>query len=64
MVKNQNFSSRTKHIALKYHHFRSYVERKLIDIVHVQSRDQISDILTKPLEETAFKYLRRKLCGW
>ena len=57
MAKNMKFSLRTKHIALKYHHFRSHVERKLIDIVHFQSRDQIADILTKPLEEMAFKYL-------
>ena len=64
MAKNQKFSPRTKHISLKYHQFRIHIERVLVDIVHVRTRNQIADILTKPLEEDAFKYLRKLLCGW
>ena len=64
MAKNQKFSPRTKHIALKYHHFRSHINKGLIEICHVISKEQIPDILTKPLEGGLFRYLRAKLCGW
>jgi hypothetical protein len=45
---------RTKHINVKYHHFRSYVERKLISIKKVTSEHQLADILTKPLAQELF----------
>ena len=64
MAKNQKFSPRTKHIALKHHHFRSDINNGQIEIVHVQSRKQIADIQTKPHEKSLFRYLRAKLCGW
>ena len=32
MANSEKFTPRTKHIALKYHHFKSHVQKKLIDI--------------------------------
>ena len=64
MAKNQKFSPRTKHIALKYHHFRSHIGRGLIDIFHVKTRNQIADIMKKQFEEDALKYLRKSSWGW
>ncbi|KAL7460030.1 hypothetical protein ACHAXS_000498 [Conticribra weissflogii] len=58
------FTPRTKHIALKYHHFRRYVDDKTIQIHPIDTREQIADIFTKPLDEKQFVYLRKKLCGW
>ncbi len=55
---------RTKHIALKYHHFRQFVHNKTIVINPIDTREQIADIFTKPIDEKQFQYLRKKLCGW
>ena len=58
------FTPRTKHIALKYHHFRSYVKSKAIQIFPIDTKEQTADIFTKPLDEQPFLYLRKKLNGW
>ncbi len=42
---------RTKHLNLKYHHFREEVKKGTISIHHVSTMDQMADIFTKPLEE-------------
>lgn len=64
MATKQKFSPRTKHIALKYHHFRSYVNRKEIEIHYINTADQIADALTKPLDRNLFFGLRKLLMGW
>ena len=63
MAKNRKFSPRTKHIAIKYHHFRRCLN-KTVFINSVDTIEQIADALTKPLEQKQFQYLRKKLCGW
>ena len=60
----QKFSPRTKHIALKYHHFRSFAKDKTLGKLSIDTTEQIADIFTKPLDEAAFIYLRKKLNGW
>ena len=61
MPKNE---TRTKHIALKYHHFRSKVKEGLITVKRVDTKMQHGDILTKALEEPQFKHLRKLIMGW
>ena len=58
------FSPRTKHIALKYHHFRSFVKAKTIQIFPIDTKEQTADIFTKPVDDKTFFHLRRKLLGW
>ena len=55
---------RTKHIGLKYHHFRSHVENGSIKIQWIDSKNQLADIFTKPLAGSLFEYLRFHLLGW
>ena len=64
MTKSDKFTPRTKHIALKYHHFRSFVKRDIIRILPISTKEQLADMLTKPLEIPIFEYLRKRLCGW
>jgi len=64
IAKAPRMTSRTKHIALKYYHFRSKVISGEISIFPIHTKDQITDILTKPLPTVQFETLRRKLCGW
>ena len=55
---------RTKHIAIKYHHFRTCVQNGDIKIVKVDATEQEADFLTKPLVQQLFCYLRQKVMGW
>ena len=64
VAKSPKFTLRTKHIAIKYHHFRQYVTDGTIDIRSIDTKDQIADMLTKPLCEKDFCFLRRLLMGW
>ena len=64
MATNTKFTPRTKHIGLKYHHFRSWVDKKLIDIIHVDTKEQFADMLTKPLDLQSFEKFRYQISGW
>jgi hypothetical protein len=55
---------RTKHINVVYHHFRDFVRKGLIEICPIKTTEQIGDILTKPLSQNSFLYLRKKLLHW
>ena len=54
----------TKHIALKYHHFRSFVQDKTVSIQYVETSLQISDIFTNALNDSQLTNLRIMLMGW
>ena len=64
LAKDPKYRPRTKHIALKYHHFRSYVKRGEIEILPIDTKDQLADQFTKALDEQTFVFLRSKLMGW
>ena len=65
MANSNCFSPRTKHITLKYYHFRRFVEEKIVSIEHIQTHEQTADILANPIDgSTLFGYLRCKLCLW
>ena len=64
LATQQKFSPRTKHIAVKYHHFREKVNDGTITVNAIDTKEQSADIFTKPLDESLFKYLRRKVSGW
>jgi histone deacetylase 1/2 len=53
---------RTKYINCKYHHFRSHVG-KTITIHKIDTKDQIADGLTKPLEAVSFFKFRSAVMG-
>lgn len=59
---SHKFTPRTQHIALKYHHFREWVESKKIAIQYVHTDDQQADILTKPVKTEFFFPFGR--CSW
>ena len=64
VAESKKYTPRTKHIALKYHHFRRYVHDKTIRIKSIDTKEQTADIFTKPLDFPSFSYLRKKLIGW
>jgi len=54
---------RTKYINIKYWHFREHLEQGKITIHPVSTKDQIADILTKPLAEKDFEELKVLVMG-
>eukprot|EP00253_Pinus_taeda_P015719 PITA_15719 len=59
--KNPVMHSKTKHIPIKYHFLREQVLEQKVKLEYVPSKEQVVDILTKPLPREAFEYLRHKL---
>jgi hypothetical protein len=64
MANAEKFTLRTKHIALKYHHFKSFVCDGRISIEYIRTEHQKADLLTKPPADELFFLLRFMLCGW
>ena len=54
----------TKLIAIKYHHFCSFVANSEVKIKHVDNKKKIADIFTNPLDSELFRYLSCNLNGW
>ena len=64
LAKAPRYRPRTKHIAIKYHHFREHVQNGSISIHAIDTKEQIADQFTKGLQPAVFEYLREKLLGW
>jgi hypothetical protein len=50
-----------KHIEIRHHFLRDHVLKEDIDIIHVNTEDQLADIFMKPLDEKRFCKLRCEL---
>ena len=62
----RRFTPRSKHYAIKYHWFREHVadKSKKIQLVKIDTKNQLGDIFTKGLTQVPFEHLRRLLMGW
>jgi hypothetical protein len=61
MAENPVEHSHTKHIDIRYHFLRDHQQRGDIEIAYVNTKDQLADIFTKPLDEKTFSELRNEL---
>jgi hypothetical protein len=64
LTKVPRMRPRTKHINVKYHHFRQYVYDKSISVVQVTTDEQRADMLTKHVPESLFLRFRKDISGW
>jgi hypothetical protein len=61
MADNPVEHSRTKHIAIRYHFLRDHQQKGDIEIAYINTKEQLADIFTKPLDEQTFNKLRHEL---
>jgi hypothetical protein len=64
MARLPKMRPRTKHICTRMHHFRENVRKGHIEIVKVQSRQQLGDIATKPHPRSLFEEQRERIMQW
>ena len=64
MAQIHKYRPRTKHLNVKLHHFRKYVNDGLIRLRKIGTDDQQADYLTKPLTHDVFVRLRKMVMGW
>ncbi len=58
LANNSVYHARTKHIEVDYHFIRKKVLAKEIDLIHVNTKDQVADIFTKALGTNKLKKFR------
>ena len=64
MATTPKFRPRTKHLNVRYHFFRSYVESGKLRIFPIASDDNASDLMTKPTIKDLFLKFRFQLLGF
>ena len=61
IAKFGNFTKNSKHIEVHYHFVHECVEEGMIDIIKIESENNIADILTKSLGRINFEKFRTML---
>jgi Reverse transcriptase (RNA-dependent DNA polymerase) len=61
LAANPMFHARTKHVEIDYHFVRERVASKELRVQFLCSKDQLADIMTKPLPTPRFQFLATKL---
>ena len=55
LAKNPVNHERSKHIDVRFHFIREQVKEGSVELVHVASKEQATDIFTKPLPTVLFE---------
>jgi len=64
LATTDQFRPRTKHLAIKWHHFKDQVRNGNVTVTKVASALNWADIFTKSTDKTTFQTLRRLMMGW
>ena len=63
LANNPVHHDKTKHINIKHHFIRETVAAKQILVLRVVTKDNVSDLLTKPVTNTVYDYLIERFLG-
>jgi len=58
IARNPAFHSRTKHIGVQYHFVRKVVEDENVDMQKIYTKDNLADVMTKPINTNKFEWYR------
>ena len=61
LTKNPIMHLRVNHIDIKHHFIRDHVLKGDINVQFIDTKQQLADIFTKPLEKKSFELIRDKL---
>ena len=64
LATRDEYRPRTKHLAIKWHHFRGQVRTGAVKVTKVDTKLSWADIITKPLDQRTFETLRLMLMRW
>lgn len=59
LAKNLVAHGRSKHIETRFHYLRDQVNKGKIELVYCKTKEQVVDLLTKPLKIDRFELLRK-----
>jgi hypothetical protein len=61
LSENPVFHDRSKHIQIRYHFIRDWVQRGAVQLQYISTDEQVADILTKALPRGKHVFLRDKM---
>ncbi|GKE57758.1 hypothetical protein Tco_1496943 [Tanacetum coccineum] len=61
VVKNPFYHSKTKHIEIRHHFIRDSYEKRLIEMVKINTDNNVADLLTKAFDVSGFNFLMLNL---
>ena len=56
MKKNLMLHDKSKHIEIRYHYIRDMVQKGVVKLKYVPTKEQVTDVLTKPLSRVKFEH--------
>ena len=60
-LRTQYFMIALKNIEIRYHHLKDCVQKRIVKLPYIPTKEQVADILTKALARGIFVYFRDKL---
>ena len=63
LVKNGRGRTRTRHLRARQNNVKQYLDASMISVEYTPTKTMIADLLTKPMQGTAFRTLRDALSG-
>ena len=63
LAKNKLSNSRSKHIDIRCHFIRDHVTKNELELIYVQSEDNVADLMTKPYSKHKIKKFKYRLFG-